>query len=199
MFVFASCNKDTFVNQHKINDKNVLESTTSESIYDKSIIIKAMGQDYVFQGYDKLDEHERNAIIAQAQDDGLTVSFEGNVMVVEDEDGNTVRFGAEKSENDKSDSDHVFLNGILPQPKDGTVITQGNVSSNECTAVVTDLSLKQVKAYIRAVEKAGYNVNTFLDEGKTDGLFLFSARNKEGNEVEISYRNEKMMIDVVIK
>lgn len=201
MVVFVSCQKESVVNQQTINENDMMESSTTKSHFDQSVLIKALGEDYNFQGYDKLNEHEKSAIIAQAQDDGLVVSFEDNVMIVEDDEGNTVRFGDEKTDDgdERSNDAQVFLNGILPPPKAGTVKAQGNVSSNEYSAAVTDLSIKQVKAYIKEIKKAGYNVNVFMDEGKTDGLFLFSARNEGGNEVEVSYRNNNMMIDIVVK
>ena len=103
MVFFVSCQKESVVNQHTINENVIMESSTTKSHFDQSVLIKALGEDYNFQGYDKLNEHEKSAIIAQAQDDGLTVSFEGNIMIVADEEGNTVRFGAEESENNKSD------------------------------------------------------------------------------------------------
>jgi|GEM_PF-3779133 len=157
------------------------------SDFEKTLFDKTLGGDENFKGYDKLTDAEKSAIIEQADSEGLDVSFEDDVMIVEDEEGE-MQYG-----NIKVNDDLIF--GMIPNPHFGLITMKGSTGEGAYVLLVAGVTAEQVNGYVDVLKKAGYKKDAIIDDGTEDGVYLFSAQNAEGDFIDVSFSRGMMLVN----
>ena len=144
----------------------------------------------------KQDEATKQAIIADAKEDGVDVSFgadgsmtvvdtDGSVMVqkpdgtwtYQDEDGGEAQLGGDWPENE--------FTKLVPKPD--FALTGASADSEGFTVAFTDATIEQMREYAEAVKAAGFTVDAQTEDQEMMGMavFTYSASNADGYTVEI--------------
>lgn len=183
------------VQNETTNKKTINDNTTDKSNknaetlsdFEKNLITNALGEDAEFKGYDQLSEDEKSSIKEAAKKDGTDVSFDDDVMIVKNEDGE-LEYG-----NVTVDEELIF--DLIPAPEVGKITMKGTVAEGEYALLIVNISAEQAKQYTETLKKAGFRKN--IEEDSEDGGFVFYAENSDGSSVEVSHFGSMIMINLV--
>ena len=147
--------------------------------------------------YGQLPEAEKQAIIAEAQKEGVGVSFgaDGSMTVVDtdgsvsvqhpdgtwtftDANGNEASLGTDWSSNEYA--------SLLPEPTVGTISSIATEGTT-CTVLIS-WTVEEAKAYATTVKGTGFNLN--VEEIDIMGIYNFSATNADGVTVTVMYTGD---------
>lgn len=144
----------------------------------------------------KQDEATKQAIIADAKNDGVDVSFgaDGSMTVV-DTDGSVMVQNPDGTWSCKDeDSGEAQIGGgwpdneftkLLPAPKVGT-IGAAEVTESECMVIMT-WTAQEAKEYTVQVKDAGFDQNAEEQDMTDMGIYVYIARNASNAEVSVSF------------
>ena len=144
----------------------------------------------------KQDEATKQAIIADAKNDGVDVSFgadgsmtvvdtDGSVMVqnpdgtwtYQDEDGGEAQIGGDWPDNE--------FTKLVPKPD--FALTAASADDGGFTVAFTDATIEQMRDYAEKVKAAGFTADAQTEDQEVMGMviYTYSASNADGYTVEI--------------
>ncbi len=146
--------------------------------------------------YENLSDAEKQALIDEAKEDGVNITFtpdgkmvatdeDGSVMVqnpdgswaVQGEDGSVGQIGGDWPSNE--------FTALLPKPD--FELFSANTSDTEFSVSFMSASIGQIRAYVERVKAAGFTVDAQTEDQSMMGMVIYSytASNANGYSIEV--------------
>ncbi len=143
--------------------------------------------------YSELDPATKSALIAEAKKNGVDLSFgaDGSMTIVSDEYTYVQHPDGTWTIKDEDGNESIYGNvwpdnewtRLLPKPT--MAVTATWADEDGFSAAFTDVTVDMVKNYAKQLEAAGFNVDPEVID--MSGMYMFSARNKDGYSVDLSF------------
>lgn len=129
--------------------------------------------------YKNITPEQKRAIEESVSSEGVEVKITDTGFIYKDEDGEG-QYGGEWPNNKYTQ--------MVPKPNFGTVMAT-YIEYDSCNVTLCDVTVDQMKAYASKVKQQGFNIDVEVEDSTAFGvtIYSYSARNKKGYEVEVSF------------
>lgn len=129
--------------------------------------------------YKNITPEQKRAIEESVSSEGVEVKITDTGFIYKDEDGEG-QYGGEWPNNKYTQ--------MVPKPNFGTVMAT-YIENDSCNVTLCDVTVDQMKAYASKVKQQGFNIDVEVEDSTAFGvtIYSYSARNKKGYEVEVSF------------
>ena len=147
--------------------------------------------------YSQMDEATKQQFIAALEEEGMSVVFgvDGSMTVV-DTDGSIIKQNPDgtwafnngqggKGQISTSWPDNEFTKLV---PKPNFTVGAAYVEGNTCHVSFSNVTVQELRDYVASLKAAGFNIDEQTEDEEAFGTWVyeFSARNANGDEVEIN-------------